>query len=119
MFNSNCVLALLSPEISLKSNAVQKRFHAMLMDNVRLDIKNANAKYFNIYYRTGRFFIDTTESKKVINALKNTFGLFKLIEVQKEKIITKEEIIAKGVELCLDFNHVVSSAPLELSLYGK
>ena len=103
MFKTNCVLALLSPEISLKSNTVQKRFHAMLKDNIKFDIKSSGAKYLNIYYRTGRFFIDTTEPKKVIDALKNTFGLFQLIEVQKEKIILKEEILSKGLELCLDF----------------
>ena len=103
MFKPNCVLALLSPEISLKSNAVQKRFHLMLKDNIKLDIKNAGAKYLNIYYRTGRFFIDTTEPEKVINALKNTFGLYQLIEVQKEKIFVKEEIMSYGLDLCLDF----------------
>ncbi len=138
MVKTSCVIALLAPEISLKSKPVQNRMHEIMKNNVALALKNSNIQYSSIRLKAGRIFFNTINPKKAIEILKICFGINLLIDsynliFDKEK--SKDESLEKVINYCLSaceknvsgefavraksFNKYVGARQIELRLGSK
>jgi adenylyl- and sulfurtransferase ThiI len=102
MLESNTVICLLSPEISLKSAKVKDRLECIAKENIIKYLKANKVKPTNIFMRSARIFIETNETKKVIKVLKNCFGIFALIEAQKTDSVELEELKKIAIEIGKD-----------------
>lgn len=92
MFKPNCLIAVISPEVSLKSKKVQERMRTILKKNIISSLTNNSISYDAIAYRAGRFFIYTNDLEKSLDVLKNCFGILCLIKTQKETICSLEDV---------------------------
>ncbi len=131
MFEPNCVIVVVAPEISLKSNKVQKRIHSILKKNIASYLEKENISLGVISFGSGRLFVETNKTKEAIVSLKNCFGIHLLIESQKEQTNSTEEIIEKGLEIssgkikesfavrCKSFNNKIKSKQIEIELGSK
>jgi hypothetical protein len=102
MFEPNCVIVLLAPEISLKSRPVQKRMHEIIKNNIVIALKNNGLDYAKVISRSGRVFFDTTDSVSAIEVLKNSFGLNLLFATQKIvcEELKFESILNNSLDCC-------------------
>lgn len=100
MFEPNCVIAIIAPEVSLKSNKVQERIHSILKKNISYILEKNNINYSSINISAGRVFIYTIEIEKIIFVLKNCFGLYYLIPAQCEKVIGFDNVCEKALKIC-------------------
>lgn len=100
MFKPNCVIALLAPEISIKSKRVQSKMHAIIRNNIVEYLKNNNIKYSLVTTKFGRAFIKTSEVEKAISVLKYCFGINLLMPAQEENTSNANEISEFALELC-------------------
>ncbi|MFA5763395.1 MAG: THUMP domain-containing protein [archaeon] len=138
MIKTSCVIALLAPEISLKSKQVQNRMHEIMKNNIALALKNSDIEYSSVRHKAGRIFFNTTNPKKAIEILKTCFGINLLIEsynliFNKEKSEDKslDFVINYGLSVCdknisgefavraKSFNKYIDARKIELGLGSK
>ncbi|MDD3159507.1 MAG: THUMP domain-containing protein, partial [Candidatus ainarchaeum sp.] len=133
MFSSNCVIVVIAPEISLKSDKVRATFIDLLRENIALSLKRNSVQYEKILFSKQRFFILTNEIDKTVEILKNCFGVFSLIKSKRKIISSKEKVIEIGKEIfstefnssdsfairCKSFNDNIKSRDVEIELGGK
>ena len=100
MFKANTVICVLAPEISLKSAKVKERLEAIAKENIIKYLKANKIAFSNVFFRSARIFIETEETKKVIETLKNCFGVFALIEAQRNDSTELETVCETCVLLC-------------------
>jgi tRNA(Ser,Leu) C12 N-acetylase TAN1 len=102
MIKPSCVIALLAPEISLKSKPVQNRMHEIMKNNVALALKNSNIQYSSIRLKAGRIFFNTISPKKAIEILKTCFGINLLFE-SYNLVFDKEKNEDKSIECVINY----------------
>jgi adenylyl- and sulfurtransferase ThiI len=85
MFKANCVIGIIAPEVSLKSNKVQLQIHSVLKNNIIYILKKNNIIFSSVVIKAGRVFVYTSEINKTIDLLKTCFGLYYLIPALSEK----------------------------------
>ncbi len=100
MFKPNCVIALLAPEISIKSKRVQSKMHAVIRNNIVEYLKNNNIPYSSVTTKSGRAFIKTNEFEKTISILRYCFGINLLMSAQEENFSNAKEISEFALKLC-------------------
>ncbi len=100
MFEPNCVIVLVAPEISIKSSAVRSFMVARLKRNISFYLAHENLKTENISYTSGRLIIPSKEPKKVLEALKTCFGIHSLFLSEVFSFSTLEDLAKKVVPLC-------------------
>jgi len=100
MFFPNCVVALLSPEISLKSDEVRHFIVKRLRENAFLYFKHFKVSCANSETHGGRmiFFVDAP--KKAVQALEKCFGFHFLCPAQEIHFSSMEELSKIVVGLC-------------------
>jgi adenylyl- and sulfurtransferase ThiI len=103
MFDANCVIAVVSPEISLKSTKVRSTFIDLLRENISLSLKRNDVSYDKILFSKQRFFILSNETLKVFEVLKNCFGIHSLILAKREKIIDFNQVLFFNKNVFKDF----------------
>ena len=95
MFEPNCVIALIAPEISIKSSFVRSFMVNKLKKNIILYLDHFGLEYENIYYVAGRLIIPTKDPKKVLSVLKNCFGVLSLCPAQSFEFDSLNDICSK------------------------
>ncbi len=98
MFEPNCVICVVSPEVSLKSDKVRSRFNSILKKNIITSLKNNKIVFSKVFLKKSRYFIITNEIEKTIKVLKKCFGVFSLSPARVEKIPPKKAS-EKGLEI--------------------
>lgn len=131
MFSPNCVVAVISPEISLKSPQVRSFLQTKLKHSIIEYLKKENVPYSDISFFTGRFFIQTTKPQNAIIALSTCFGIFSLGVAEKKKVEGINEINLVVEDICKNnlretfairgrsFSKSFSSKELEIALGSK
>ena len=95
MFEPNCVIALIAPEISIKSSFVRSFMVNKLKKNIILYLDHFGLEYENIYYVAGRLISPTKDPKKVLSVLKNCFGVLSLCPAQSFEFDSLNDICSK------------------------
>ena len=131
MFKANTVICILAPEISLKSAKVRERLEAIAKENIIKYLKANQIVFSNVFLRSARIFIETEETTKVVKILANCFGVFALIQAQKDSVIELENIcencalLCKGIikdtfaVRCKSFNKRIKSRDVEMKAGSK
>jgi hypothetical protein len=131
MFEPNCVIVLIAPEISIKSSVVRSFMVNKLKKNILLYLTHFGLSYDGMYYTAGRLIIPTKEPKKVVEALSTCFGIFNLYSAQKIKFASLNDLSLKVKEMIKgklkgdsfavrgkSFSKEFSSKDLEIELGG-
>ncbi|MFA7134054.1 MAG: THUMP domain-containing protein [archaeon] len=92
MFEPNCVIALIAPEISIKSSVVRSFMVNKLKKNIILYLDYFGLEYDSIYYIAGRLIIPTKNPKKVLDVLSNCFGILSLYSVQRFEFDSLQDV---------------------------
>lgn len=100
MFLPNCVIILLNPEISLKSQEVKSRWFSILKENMVLSLKRQEIEVEKISSFCGRIIIDCKNPLMVVNGLKNCFGISSFFIAEKRKTTNMNEICVNVSDLC-------------------
>lgn len=100
MFSPNCVIILLNPEISLKSNEVKSRWFSILKENMVLSLKRQKIEFEKISSFCGRIIIDCKSPLSVVNGLKDCFGVSSFFIAEKRKTNNVGEICINVNDLC-------------------
>jgi thiamine biosynthesis protein ThiI len=100
MFEPNCVVVLLAPELSIKSSAVRAFMQTRLKKNILLSLKNNELEPTKMIFIGGRYLIYSPEPEKVISVLKTVFGIFGLYLAEEKPFSTLEEICALSKVVC-------------------
>ena len=102
MFKSNCAIFTLAPEICLKSSQVRIFYERILKKNIIEYLKFDGIDYSQIIVRSGRMYIFSNQADKVVDSLKNCFGIYKFALAEEREINSIEEIATLGAELAID-----------------
>jgi hypothetical protein len=100
MFSPNCVVALLAPEMAIKSSAVRVFMQQRLKKNVLLCLKNNGLKPERIVFLWGRFLIFSKTPVQVIEILKKCFGVHALYLAEERIFSSFEELENISVDVC-------------------
>jgi len=98
MFEPNCVIAVITPEATLKSPKVKARIISILRDNIRVAFKRNNLADNKVVERASRFFIYSENVKKTAFVLENVFGIHSLFLAEEKKFISLEELAKEAVQ---------------------
>lgn len=131
MFESNCVIVLIAPEISIKSSTVRSFMVSKLRKNILLYLNYFKIKTGAIFYTSGRLIIPTNEPTKVVLALKDCFGILNLYLAQEFKFNSLKDVCVEAKNIIdggfcdesfavrgKSFSKEFSSKDLEIELGG-
>ena len=99
MFQPNCLIITLSPEICLKSKQVRIFYEKFLKKNVIEYLKFNEVEYSQILVRSGRMYIFSVEAEKVAVSIKNCFGIYKFTLAEEKDITGLEDLIELGAKI--------------------
>ena len=129
MFEPNCVIVLVAPEISIKSSIVRSFMIARLKKNISFYLNHVGLKTENIFYTSGRLIISTNKPKEVVSVLKTCFGIHSLFLSQTFEFSSLEDLSKKVAPMCegkfsdetfavrgKSFSKLFSSKELEIAL---
>ncbi len=129
MFEPNCVIVLVAPEIAIKSAAVRSFMVARLKKNISFYLEHEKIKTENIFYSVGRLIIPSKEPEKIVNILKTCFGIHSLFLSQCFGFSSLDDLSKKVIPLCENryssetfavrgksFSKLFSSKELEIAL---
>lgn len=129
MFEPNCVIVLIAPEIAIKSAIVRSFMVTKLKKNILLYLTNSKIQSGNIFYTSGRLIIPSKEPKRVLDALRTCFGIHSLFLSQKIEFSSLENLTKVVLPLCegkfsdetfavrgKSFSKLFSSKDLEIAL---
>lgn len=131
MFEPNCVIAIISPEVSLKSKKVRKQIESILKQTIINNLEKNLVKYSVVSISAGRIFVFTKEVKKTIKILEKIFGIYYLFPAQEEKItgfenicnfalnISKKNIFGDFAIRCKSFLKEKNSKDFEIEIGSK
>jgi hypothetical protein len=100
MFEPNCVVVLAAPELAIKSSPVRAYMQNRLKRNMLLCMENRKVKFSKLIYIGGRFLIYSEEIERVVDSLKNCFGIHSLYLAQEKNFKDLEEICSLAVVAC-------------------
>ena len=92
MFEPNCVVVLLAPELTIKSAAVRAFMQARLKKNILLCLKNKEIPFSKMLFMGGRYLVYSTEPEKAVLVLEKCFGVHALYLAQETTFVTLDEI---------------------------
>lgn len=114
MRQPDCILVR-TGEQALKSEQVQKRWWAILLDNMRAALQAENVE-FNFETNPNRIFVYTTEIEKAIEALKHVFGITSVSPVWTCHS-GLEEINLLATEVAIEVLHLDNSKSFAIRSY--
>lgn len=85
-------------EIGIKSRNVRNRFERILIDNIFVCLKKNKIKYEKINRYGGRIYVFAEHSRKILNKLKNVFGI---VSISPAKIVDTDIDAIKKEALAL------------------
>ncbi|MFA5931316.1 MAG: THUMP domain-containing protein [archaeon] len=132
MFEPNCVVVLPFSEIAIKGVQVRSFIEKRLKKNMTDYFEHYKVPCEKIIHYSGRMIVQSTEPKKVVEALRNCFGINLLFLAREERFGDLEELATIGASLCKDsfkegnfavrgksFSKGFSSKKLEETIGGK
>jgi len=129
MFEPNCVIVVVAPEIAIKSAAVRSFMVARLKKNISFYLDHEKIKTGTIFYTVGRLIIPSNAPEKIVNILKTCFGIHSLFLSQSFDFSSLDDLNKKVIPLCegkysnetfavrgKSFSKLFSSKDLEIAL---
>lgn len=129
MFEPNCVIVLIAPEIAIKSEVVRSFMIARLKKNISFYLKYANLETKDISYTSGRLIIPSKKPQEIVSLLKTCFGIHSLFLSEVISFVSLEDLAKKVLPLCENkfsnetfavrgksFSKLFSSKDLEIAL---
>jgi adenylyl- and sulfurtransferase ThiI len=99
MFEPNCVIVTIAPEVSLKTFFVRRFIEKKLRENIKAALKEKKVSFDSIELFGARYVISSGEPKKVFSALKKCFGIYLISPAQKVPFNNLEGLSEKGAEI--------------------
>lgn len=98
-FSPDCVIAIIAPEIALKSDYVKMFMTKALRENIALYLKSAKAPYSRVDFIGGRAFIFSEEPKDAVKALEKCFGIHSFHLAQTVKFSGIKDLASQAASL--------------------
>ena len=98
-FFPDCVIAVIAPEIALKSDYVKRFMAKTLRENIALHFKGAKVPYSKIDFVGGRAFISSKDPKGAVEALKKCFGIHSFYLAQTVEFSGIRDLASKAASL--------------------
>jgi len=102
MFEPNCVVVLLAPELTLKSAAVRAFMQARLKKNILLCLTNKAVPFSKMIFMGGRYLVYSPKPKEVVEVLEKCFGVHALYLAQEIAFSTLKDIQRTAAEVSMD-----------------
>jgi len=102
MFEPNCVVVLLAPELTLKSAAVRAFMQARLKKNILLCLKNKEVPFSKMVFMGGRYLVYSTDPMRAVLVLGKCFGVHALYLAQESTFTNLDEIAKKAADVSMD-----------------
>ncbi|MCX6801296.1 MAG: THUMP domain-containing protein [Candidatus Diapherotrites archaeon] len=99
MFEPNCVIVTIAPEVSLKTFFVRRFIEKKLRENIKAALKEKKVSFDSIELFGARYVISSGEPKKVLGALKKCFGIYLISLAQKVPFNNLDRLSEKGAEI--------------------
>lgn len=120
MFEPNCVLIKVSPEIHIKSDFVKKFFLKKLREHIKFSLKQNGIEVLQIVSERGRLAVFCANLEKAMVVLRKVFGIQSIALAQKINESDFEKILQNSIE-CIDagFFNEGDTFAVRASVFGK